>query len=115
MCKAFSCLVDKNKKVIWRLDIDSHDKLVELAGYKNEHDTTRFVRVEISPRNNNYLQPDKWVFKIDEQNVPDWWSPAHKEKTLHEFRKYKKQLYQIVIKNQLFILSMILNLRVRLL
>ena len=35
MCKAFSCLIDKNKHVTWQFNIDRHDELIKLAKYEN--------------------------------------------------------------------------------
>jgi hypothetical protein len=96
MCKAFSCLVDKNKKVYWEFAKDAHDFLVDK--YFKDKDTTtdirrlEFARVEISPENNNYLKPDKWVFKIDENLKSTWLSEEHEKACWSAWKLWKKQL-----------------------
>jgi hypothetical protein len=100
MCKAFSCIITKDKKVFWKLNIDSHDEIIKEFKIDEKKDTIQFVRCEISPKNGSYLNPDKWVFKIDEDNIPIWFSPMHKEKVMISFRQWKKELYKILIKNK---------------
>jgi hypothetical protein len=101
MCKAFSCIITKNKKCYWKLNLDSHESLIDNFKLKEDDDTYKFVRVEVAPRNNNYLKPDKWVFKIDEENMPDWFSPSHKEIVMKNFRLWKKQLYTILVRKKI--------------
>lgn len=77
MCNAFSCIIDRDMVVTWKFGIDSHEDLIRIAGYKDDTldpDKMQFCRVEISPNNGNYLNPDKWVFKIDTDVVPVWMS-----------------------------------------
>jgi len=103
MCKAFSCIISKNKKVTWKLNIDRHEDLVELAGYEdNAIDSNRmtFAKVEIAPKNKDYLNPDEWVFEIDERITPEWFSPAHEQACWDAFKIYEKELYKIVIKGK---------------
>jgi hypothetical protein len=101
MCKAFSCIIDKNKKIYWRLNLDSHDAIIKEYNLDEKKDSVQFVRVEVAPKNGSYLKPDKWVFKIDEESTPDWFSPAHKEACMTAFRVYKKQLYKILVKKEI--------------
>ena len=100
MCKAFSCIIDKNKKVTWKLNIDSHSELIDKAGYEDSDDCKKFVRIEISPKNKDYLNPNKWVFKIDEQEKPRWFSPLHEQACWDAFKEYEKQLYSILQKGK---------------
>jgi len=100
MCKAFSCIISKKKKVTWKLNKQSHHELIDLAGYCDTEDCKNFVRVEIAPRNENYLNPDKWIFKIDEEERPRWFSPAHEQACWDAFKIYEKELYKIVIKGK---------------
>src|SRR4030042_5769805 len=98
MCNAFSCLVTKNKKVIWKFAMDSHSDLIMYGNLKDSDDCIKFVRVEIKPENNSYLKPDRWVFKIDSKSVPDWFSPAHKESCMVAFGEWRKHLYKILVR-----------------
>jgi len=100
MCKAFSCIVGRDKKVTWTFGIDSHEDLIKIAGYYDDTldpEKIEFCRIEISPKNGSYLEPDEWVFKIDMDVTPAWWTLDHKKACEKEFRKWKDQLYKILI------------------
>jgi hypothetical protein len=99
MCKAFSCVVGRDKKVTWKFGTDSHEDLIKIAGYKDDTldpEKIEFCRIEISPQNRSYLEPDEWVFKIDMDVTPAWWTLDHKKACEREFKKWKKQLYKIL-------------------
>ena len=54
MCKAFSCVIGRDKTVTWRFGTDSHEDLIEIAGYKDDTidpEKIEFCRIEISPKN----------------------------------------------------------------
>ena len=58
MCKAFSCVIGRDKKVFWKLGTDSHEELIEIAGYTDDTldpDKIEFCRIEISRKNGSYL------------------------------------------------------------
>ena len=100
MCKAFSCVVGRDKKVTWKFGTDSHEDLIKIAGYTDDTldpEKIEFCRIEISPKNGSYLDPDKWVFKIDMDVTPTWWTLDHKKACEREFKKWKKQLYKILV------------------
>ena len=96
ICKAFSCLIGKDKKVTWSFGVDSHTELIDIEGYKDKDDCKRFVRIEIIPSNADYLNPDKWVLKVDNEHVPRWFSPSHKQCCYDAFKIWEGQLYKIV-------------------
>jgi len=101
MCKAFSCIIGRDKKVIWKFGTDSHETLIKIAGYKDDTidpEKIEFCRIEISPKNGSYLEPDNWVFKIDMDITPAWWSLAHKKACEREHKKWMKQLDKILIR-----------------
>ena len=100
MCKAFSCIISKRKKVTWKLAVDSHHELIDMAGYNDNDDCKKFVRIEISPKNNDYINPDKWILKVDESERPRWFSPSHEQCCWDAFKLYEKQLYNIVKKGK---------------
>ena len=100
MCQAFSCIVTKDKKVYWKFAVDSHDEIIKMFNLKDNtanQEQLQFTRVEISPKNKDYLKP-KWQFKIDETITPEWFSPAHKQSCMSAHKEYTKQLYKILIR-----------------
>ena len=101
MCNAFSCIIDRALVVTWKFGIDSHEDLIRIAGYKDDTldpDKMQFCRVEISPKNGDYLNPDKWVFKIDTDVVPTWMGEDHEQKCWRAFRDWEKELDTILIR-----------------
>jgi hypothetical protein len=101
MCKAFSCVIGRDKTVTWRFGTDSHEDLIKIAGYKDDTldpEKIEFCRIEISPKNRSYLEPDEWVFKIDMDVTPSWWSLAHKRACEREHKKWMKQLDKILVR-----------------
>jgi hypothetical protein len=100
MCKAFSCLVTKNKRVIWEAGIDSHDKLIDkyqIPDKTSEPDLMKFARVEVIPdtiEKYPYLYPDcKWRLEIDERITPDWWSRVYEELAMKALGEWKLIIY----------------------
>ena len=101
MCKAFSCVIGRDKTVTWRFGTDSHEDLIKIAGYTDDTidpDKIEFCRIEISPKNGSYLEPDEWVFKIDMDVTPTWWTLDHKKACLKEHKKWLEQLDKILVR-----------------
>ena len=101
MCKAFSCVIGRDKTVTWRFGTDSHEDLIEIAGYKDDTidpEKIEFCRIEISPKNRSYLDPDEWVFKIDMDVTPAWWTLAHKRACEREHKKWVKELDKVLVR-----------------
>jgi len=100
MCNACSLLITKSKKVYWKTGVDSHDSLhslfvkkdKELVDDKRPPDNT-FARIEISPENNDYLRPNKWIYTIDERVKPDWLDKSYEKPCWNRFKKWKKEVY----------------------
>ena len=82
--------------------MDSHDNLLMSANIADDtKDPARitFCRIEISPENNDYLNPDaKYKFKIDTDIVPVWWEERHEKAAWLAFQKWKKQLDKILVR-----------------
>jgi hypothetical protein len=100
MCKAFSCVVGRDKKVTWKFGTDSHEDLIKIAGYKDDTldpEKIEFCRIEISPQNRSYLEPDEWIFKIDMDVTPAWWTLDHKKACEREHKKWLKRLNKILV------------------
>jgi len=101
MCKAFSCVIGRDKTVTWRFGTDSHEDLIKIAGYTDDTidpDKIEFCRIEISPKNGSYLEPDEWVIKIDMDVTPTWWTLDHKKACLKEHKKWLEQLDKILVR-----------------
>jgi len=101
MCKAFSCVIGRDKTVTWRFGTDSHEDLIKIAGYKDDTldpEKIEFCRIEISPKNRSYLEPDEWVFRVDMDVTPTWRTLAHKRACEREHRKWKKEMDKVLIR-----------------
>ena len=95
MCKAFSGLVDFNDKVTWKLGVDSHADLARLGGYLDTQ-LGEFAKFEYTPKNGNYLNPDEWVFRWDEDVLPPWCGTKQKELALAAHKNWLKQLEKFI-------------------
>jgi len=100
MCQAMSLLVTQSKKVYWKTGVDSHDELHTLFVKKDKEliddkkpPNNTFARVEIHPKNKDYLRPDKWVYFIDERVKPKWLNKSYEKLCWSAFKKWKKQVY----------------------
>jgi len=101
MCNAFSCIVTHKKKTIWKFAGDSHDDLLKSAKIEDDSKdpkTITFCRVEISPKNKNYLEPDEWIFKIDMDITPTWWTLDHKKACEKAHGEWMQLLYKILVR-----------------
>ena len=101
MCNAFSCIVKQNGNVLWKFGVDSHTTLLEQYGLKDNEDRPefmKFARIEITPKNKDYLNPDEWVFKIDETITPTWWNKAYEQFAFDEHKKWLTQLDKILVR-----------------
>jgi len=96
MCNFWSALATRSGKVIWYDSIWSHEKQIELAGFKDDKLVDRdFVRVEISTEKNIYSYKPKisdFKFKVDEEDtLPNWFDEEKAEKACwKEFKKAYK-------------------------
>lgn len=100
MCNAFSCIVMKDKTILWEFGMDNHHELLEKH---NVTDEKTFIEAEITPRNGNYLFPDKWEFKIDSnRKKPVWFSPAHEEGAWKALKVWKRKLSKVLIRKNIF-------------
>lgn len=102
MCNFKSGIIFKNRVVLAPMWNDSHSKLLESLHIE---DTTvnaskMFVRAElIPPKDIQTLDVSKWIFKVDQDIVPDWYEkdPGRYEE---EFRKevegWMKGKFQVI-------------------
>jgi hypothetical protein len=96
MCRAFSCVITKNNKVLWKAGVNSHDALIDDANLKDDTtdgDLIKFAKIEITP-DKGYLHPeDKWTLRVDENTTPRWLTKAKKDLCWIAFGEWKKQIY----------------------
>jgi len=95
MCKSFSCIITKDKKVYWKLGMDNHHNLVEefkLTDNTSDENKMKIARIEITPKNNNYLYPDEWNLQVDERIRPIWFSPAHEDECFKSHKIWLQEL-----------------------
>ena len=79
MCEIASFIVTKNK-VLWLENENSHTKILEKHGLKDDSENPDFVRVEISPENYNYGLPlERWQYNVDQDFLPDWYCAEEAE------------------------------------
>jgi hypothetical protein len=95
MCKAFSCIIDQNEKITWKLGVDSHSELARLGGYEDEV-LGEFAKIEITPKNNDYINPNEWEYRVDESPVPKWCGLREKELCLAAHKKWLKKLERFI-------------------
>ena len=100
MCRAFSCIVTRRKRVVWKAGVDGHDVLIALGKLKDnvsDPDKMGFARVEIVPDHGEpyvYLWPEKaWTHKIDEQVAPTWYGDGHEKAAWAAFEEWKSIVY----------------------
>ena len=97
MCNAFSGIVERNLVTHWKLGVDSHSDIVELASLKDDKwPNPDFAKFEIIPKNGDYRHPDGWKFVLDEQRRPGWWSPRHEAACWRAHEQWKTELYSIL-------------------
>ena len=75
MCKLKSAIVLKNR--IFIPDYDSHSRMLEELGIADDYlgASKKFVRVELSPRNDDvFSNVDSWELNVDQDITPEWFS-----------------------------------------
>ena len=91
MCKPASFIVTKDK-VFFSNKSDSHEEIIKEFGLHEGSGRINFVRIEITPPKNNLsLSLDKWEFKLDQTEFPDWFEVKECEKNCRiELKKWAK-------------------------
>jgi hypothetical protein len=95
MCNAFSFVVSRTGKVYWKFKMDSHNDIYE--HFKIKDDRNKNCPCEITPENNNYIHPNKWVFCFDDGH-PDWWKASHEKHSWEAHAKWLKKLNKVLKK-----------------
>ena len=92
MCKFFSCCVDKKGHVYWEPGVNNHHEIVEIFKLKDDTDNQqelKFARVEITPKDGDIFNKniDNWGLRIDEDIIPEWFSPMHEKHCFNALEK----------------------------
>ena len=86
MCKFISLVLTKEDCLI--CDSHKHEDIIEKYQLNDKSRTPDFVRVEISPIDDNVFAPLKdWKFKVDQDYIPNWFVFEYEEKRVREFLK----------------------------
>ena len=97
MCKAFSCIITRNKKVYWKLGIDSHNDLV--SKFKLDDSIKgKIIPIEIVPKDYlNMKEPkdNNWDFKFDDK-CPDWWKDSHERACWSACKEWYNKIIKLV-------------------
>ena len=85
MCREASFVITENR-VYWSRKSDSHEDIIQEFGLNHlDCDPPGFVRVELTPPGNDFRLPvSDWVFRVDQDIVPDWWNAAWAENQIRE-------------------------------
>lgn len=75
MCTFLSGIVLRNGDVLTHEATDSHEMLIEHFGLSaaDRSECWHFVRVEFYPCGGAYSNPDSYILKVDDNQVPPWW------------------------------------------
>lgn len=93
MCRFKSGIQFKNRNVLTTIYNDSHSDLLKDLGIEdnNYNASTKFIRVELIPPNDNLAADiSKWKYNVDQDILPDWYT-LDKEKYEQSFREDVKE------------------------
>lgn len=109
---AFSCLVDREGRVYWKLGIDNYIKLREMFGLPQADSAAFKVEPELNGNPESYIVPDglnpevdrhfeffeedavTWVaHSLDEGGKPDWVDEAMESSVMSACEAWKKEAY----------------------
>ena len=92
MCKLKSAIILKDR--IFMPDYDSHSDMLTELGITDDYlgATKKFVRAELSPENNDVFSDiDSWVFNVDQDITPEWFSEEeYKPKMVEAVKEWAK-------------------------
>ena len=101
MCKLKSSLILKDQ--IFIPDYDSHSQMLDELGIKDteKNAETIFIRTELYPKDGDVFSPvDEWVYKVDQDILPDWYVASYDEQRVREaVKEWAKEHIHIGKKN----------------
>jgi hypothetical protein len=99
MCYAWSGIVGADKHVYWKFGMDSHENLIK--EFRLVDDLKKICRVEIRPKNGNYLFPDEYIFQVDEKEAPEWLKQSHEKACWAAQKKWLAKLDKVLIRKKI--------------
>ena len=74
MCEMASFVIT-SEKIFWSKKTDSHEEIIREFGIQQDGIRgPNIMRVEVVPPRYNYLLPiNKWVYKTDQDIIPEWY------------------------------------------
>ncbi|MEA5048428.1 MAG: hypothetical protein VB034_07415 [Eubacteriales bacterium] len=73
MCNFKSLLLTKDKAFC--PDYDNHSRMIEELGLRDTALQPGFVKIEITPPNDDPFTPlDQWAYRVDQDYFPDWYA-----------------------------------------
>ncbi|MDE2233782.1 MAG: hypothetical protein KGJ90_06810 [Patescibacteria group bacterium] len=65
--------------VLWLKDSDSHTDIIDHYKLRDDGKVPDFVKVEIVPSGNSWMDMSKWGFFVDQDVLPAWFNPVQDE------------------------------------
>ena len=104
MCKPASFIITSSS-ILW-CDSDSHEDIIKKYNLDDSTCNPNFVRVEITPPDNNYsIDISTWEYRVDQDFLPDWYNSENCERFAREelksWAKHKmvKNVSNITVEN----------------
>ena len=88
MCKFYSALVKKNGDLLHDPHLISHEDLIDL--FEINDNGKGFCCVEYSPKDNEWGDIDSFKLKIDEWEIPDWFTGNMQKKITGQLHRIVK-------------------------
>ena len=91
MCRPASFVITRQGRGMlanWSKETsESHTDIIEKLGLReqNVRGEYLFVRIEITPPNDDFMAPlDQWQFKVDQDVLPEWWDADAAERCVRK-------------------------------
>jgi hypothetical protein len=99
MCELASFIITPDD-ILYRLDTDSHEAIVDKFKLKDDTKNPNFVRVEVTPNDGDIFNHDlkNWTAKLDQDLLPKWFKGIENYET-----SLKKLLKDVIFKERFII------------
>jgi hypothetical protein len=94
MCNFFSLVATKDN-IYYDITLDSHSDIIEKFKIKEKTgENFNVCKIEITPpKGDVFLNPEDWIFRIDEEIIPDWIDKIKTESKVRVILKEIKKQY----------------------
>jgi hypothetical protein len=75
MCQFLSAVVSKSGEVYCNPFIDSHEEIIQYFNLRDDPSQfiNNIVRVEFTPKDDDYFGVENYQLRVDENSIPSWW------------------------------------------